>query len=82
MKTLKILVALIFVVSFTWNRVNAQKETSSYPQYWEFYISCLGETIAGTCELTHFTWGGRHLVKLDGILIGQTSEKEYSLSTN
>jgi hypothetical protein len=85
MKTLRFLVALFIVLGFTWNRVNAQSQKGEpYTQYWEFYIPCLDETLTGTCVLTNFTWDGtgRHLVKLDGILIGQTSHKEYSVTTN
>lgn len=78
------LIVLIFVLGFTWNRVNAQSQKGDpYTQYWEFYIPCLDETLTGTCNLNNFTWDGtgRHLVKLDGVLIGQTSQKEYDVST-
>ena len=82
MKTLKFLVALIFVLGFTFNKINAQVHKSVYIQDWSFDLPCLGEIISGSPTLVNFSWEGRSLVKLDGILIGQTTRKEYTISYN
>jgi hypothetical protein len=43
---------------------------------------CVGEILAGWVSIQHWSWGSRHLVKADGILVGKISGKEYSLSNN
>jgi hypothetical protein len=86
MKTIKLLVVLCFIVTFSTNNVKAQKETGTQILFWEFHpgrfpTPCVHEYISGyITEYQSFTNNTYH-VRARGVLYGLLpSTEEYEIS--